>query len=64
MDTFKIMTSNEPYIIKDSMISFCLSLLYPLGLSLIPGILRIQALKTKRKDKSILYSISKIIAFI
>ena len=50
-------------LIKDTMISFGLSMLYPFGLNLLPGILRIPALRAKT-DKTQLYKISLIIALI
>ena len=40
----------QVHLIIDSVISFGLSLLYPLGLNLIPGLLRIYALRAKNKD--------------
>ena len=49
-------------LIKDTIIGYEFSMLYPFGLNLIPGILRIPALRTY--DRKIIYIISKIIAFI
>ena len=51
-------------LISDSFISFSLSMLYPIGLNLLPGFFRIPALRAKNKDKECLYKISKIIAII
>ena len=52
--------SNTQFIlIKDTLTSFGLSMLYPFGLNLLPGLFRIQALKAK--TKKFLYTISKII---
>ena len=56
--------NTQVYLIKDTLISFGLGLLYPFGLCLLPGIFRIQALKAKNKDKNILYKISKILQLI
>ena len=56
--------NTQVYLIKDTLISFCLGLLYPFGLCLLPGIFRIQALKAKNKDKNFLYKISKILQLI
>ena len=50
-------------LIKDTMISFGISMLYPLGFNLIPGMLRIPALRSKT-DRKLLYKISLIIALI
>ena len=46
-------------LIKDTIISFGLSLLYPFGFYLIPGILRITSLR--KKDKECLYKLSLLI---
>ena len=54
----------QVHLIIDSVISFGLSLLYPLGLYLIPGLLRIYALRAKNKDKECLYIISKLVQLI
>ena len=51
-------------LIKDSIISFCLSMIYPFGLNLIPGFLRIPALRAKNKNKICLYKTSLIVALI
>ena len=51
-------------LIKDTLISFFLSMLYPFALYLIPGILRIPALRTPNKDKKYKYKISTYIAII
>ena len=39
-------------------------MLYPFGLNIIPGLLRIPALRAEKKDKKSLYNISNIIALI
>ena len=54
--------NTQIYLIKDTVISFALSLVYPLIINLIPGIFRIISLK--KKDKKILYQISKVIQII
>ena len=56
--------NTQLHIIKDTIISYSLSLLYPFGLGIVPGILRIKALKTEQKDQGMLYLISKIMAFV
>ena len=50
--------------IKDTLISFGLSMIYPFGLNLLPGFFRIPALKDKKKNKKLLYKISCIISLI
>ena len=54
--------NTQIYLIKDTLISFGLSLVYPLIINLIPGIFRISSLK--KKDKKILYQISQVIQII
>ena len=55
--------SNTQYIlIKDTLISFGLSMLYPFGLNLFPGFFRIPALRNQNKE--FLYKISLIVALI
>jgi hypothetical protein len=51
-------------LIKDTLLSFALSMLYPFGLNLLPGIFRIPALRAERKDKNCLYKFSNLLAFI
>ena len=51
-------------LIKDTLLSFGLSMLYPFGLSLIPGLFRIPSLKAENKDRQCLYKTSIIIALI
>jgi len=54
-----IYRNTQIHLIKDTLISFGLSLLYPLLIVLLPGILRISSLK--RKESECMYKISKII---
>ena len=51
-------------LIEDTLISFILSMLYPLGVKLVPGCFRIYALRAPKKDKKCLYKFSRIIALI
>ena len=39
-------------------------MLYPFGLNLLPGFLRIPALKAQKKDKKLLYKLSTLVALI
>jgi hypothetical protein len=48
-------------LLKDTTISFGLSLIYPLGYYLIPGIFRIPSLRSKRKNKECMYKISTLL---
>jgi hypothetical protein len=51
--------NTQLYLIKDTLISFSLSLLYPLGYYLVPGIFRLPALKYK--NKKCLYKLSLLL---
>ena len=51
-------------LIKDSLLSFCLSMIYPFVLNLFPGVFRIPALRDKNKKKEYLYKISSLLAYI
>ena len=51
-------------LIKDTMMSFGLSMVYPFGLNLLPGMLRLPALRNKNESKKCLYKISTIVALI
>jgi hypothetical protein len=50
--------------IKNTFISFGLSMIYPFGLNLMPGLFRIPALRDEKKDRNCLYKISEYIAII
>ena len=54
--------NTQIHLIKDTLISFGLSLIYPLFLNLLPGIVRIPSLTSK--DKKCMYKTSKIIQII
>ena len=56
--------NTQLHLIKDTLLSFSLSLLYPFGLCLLPGIFRIKALNSKEKDKECMYKFSKILQLI
>ena len=49
-------------VIKDTVISYIISMLYPFGLNLLPGLFRIPSLRNSNRKN--LYNISKIIAII
>ena len=50
------------HLIKDTVISSGVSMIYPLGISLIPGLFRLYALKAKNKE--CLFNFSKILQLI
>ena len=56
--------NTQIYLIKNSLISYCLSLLYPLLFYLIPGIFRIPSLRTSKKNMEAMYKFSKFIQLI
>ena len=56
--------NTQIYLFKDTSISFILSLLYPIGFSLLPGIFRIPALRAPKKDKECLYKFSNFLEYI
>ena len=51
-------------LIKDTLYSFCLSMIYPFLLCLIPGIFRIPSLRAQNRGKICLYNFSKLVAII
>ena len=59
-----IYINTQIHLIKDTFISFGLSLLYPLGFYLIPGVFRIPALSNRRIKRNYLYKASKIFQMI
>ena len=59
-----VFINTQTILIKDSIISFCISMIYPFGLNLLPGIFRIPALRAKIKNKICIYNTSLIIALI
>ena len=59
-----IYKNTQLFLIKDTLISFGFSLLYPLFICLLPGMFRIPSLKAPKKDKKCLYKISKALQFI
>ena len=55
-----IYANTQIHLIKDSVISFGASLIYPFGIYLIPGMLRLPSLSAPKKDKRYLYNFSKL----
>ena len=51
-------------LIKDTLVSFALSMVYPFLLNLLPGLFRISALRAVKKDKGYKYKISQYMALI
>ena len=59
-----VFINTQIILIKDTIFSFSLSMVYPFALSLFPGFFRIPSLRAKNRNKKCLYNLSKIIAFI
>ena len=56
-----IYRNTQFHLLKDTLVSFGLSLLYPFCIYLIPGFFRIPALSDTKKKKECLYKFSKIL---
>jgi hypothetical protein len=56
-----IYKNTQMHLIKDTLISFGLSLLYPIGLCFLPGIFRLPSLRASKQDKECIYKISNFI---
>ena len=54
-----IYINTQIYLIKNTLISFGFSLVYPFIIYLLPGIIRIPSLNSKEKNKACIYKISK-----
>ena len=59
-----IYKNTQIHLIKDTLISFGISLLSPFGIYLIPGILRISALSDKNNKIECIYNLSKLVQMI
>ena len=58
-----IYVNTQMHLIKDTIISFGLGLLYPFGIFLIPSIFRISAFRIKKPNGKYLYKLSSIIEY-
>ena len=56
--------NTQTILLIDTIISFSLSMVYPFGLNLIPGLGRIPALRVKEQNKKYLYILSQYLALI
>ena len=54
--------NTQLHLIKDTLVSFGISMIYPFIVNLLPGVLRITALRAINKDKECLFRASKLIA--
>ena len=56
--------NTQSILFKDTLISILLSMIYPFGLCLLPGLCRIPALQAEKKDKKCLYKFSGFVELI
>ena len=56
-----IYKNTQIHLLKDSLMSFGLSLLFPFGIFLLPGLFRIPALSNPKKKRKCLYNFSKLL---
>jgi len=56
-----IYNNTQNHLIKDTLFSFALSLIYPFGIYLLPGLFRIRALSEPKKNYKYLYNFSKLL---
>ena len=56
-----IYKNTQIHLLKDTLISFDLSLIYPFGIYLLPGIFRIIALSNRKNKSECLYNFSKLL---
>ena len=59
-----VFSNTQIILIKDTCLSFGLSMIYPFGLNLLPGFFRLPAIKAKNKNMGFLYKFSLIVAII
>ena len=59
-----VYNNTQKILFQNTFTSFALSLIYPFGLNLIPGLFRIPALKAKSKNKKCMYILSKLLSYI
>ena len=59
-----VYTNTQIILIKDSLLSFGLSMLYPFGINIIPTIFRISSLRSRKEDKLCLYKTSQLLSLI
>ena len=59
-----VYNNTQIILFKDTLISFGLSMIYPFGINLIPGIFRIPSLKSKGHKRKCMYTLSQYLALI
>ena len=56
-----IYKNSQYHLLKDTLISFGLSLIYPFGIYVLPGLFRIPALSNSKNKSKYLYDFSKLL---
>ena len=56
--------NTQKYVVENTKISFGISFIFPFIINLVPGCLRISAIKSKSKDENMLYKISIILQWL
>ena len=59
-----VYTNTQIYLIKDTLMSFGISMSYPLIINLFPGLFRLYALKSEKKDKKCWFQTGQIISLL
>ena len=59
-----IYSNTQTHLIKDTLLSFTLSMIYPFGIYLLPALFRIPALSNENNKRNCLYKLSKILQMI
>ena len=59
-----VYTNTQMILINDTLVSFGVSMIYPFGLNILPGLFRMPAIRAENRDKKCLYKISTIVALI
>ena len=59
-----IYVNTQYHLLKDTLLSFGLSLIYPFFIYILPGIFRIPSLLNHEKKREYLYNFSKILQFL
>ena len=58
---YAVYKNTQVILITDTLVSFGTSMIYPFVLSLIPGLLRMPALRAENKDRKCLYKLSSLL---
>ena len=59
-----VYTNTQLHLIKDTLLSFGISMSYPFVINLFPGIFRLYALKSEKQDKECLFQAGQLLALI